>query len=281
MVIDAHQHFLFPSRVGYPWLEPAPLAPLRRDFGPEELGPLLRQNRVDRTLLVQTRSSLEETLEFLRIAAEVEYVAGVVGWADLTHPRLGALLDELLASGPGRYLVGLRHQVHDEPDPRWLLQDRVQQNIAELGQRGLAYDFLSRSRELPACLETARNHPEVRFVLDHLAKPNIAAGEWAGWLEGLAPLAELPNVWVKLSGLVTEADWQRWTPEQLRPYVLEALRLFGPQRCLFGSDWPVCTLAASYTQVKGTLETLLGDLSPAEREGIFGLNAAQVYGLSL
>lgn len=279
MTIDAHHHFLFPSRVVYPWLEPAPFAPLRRDFGPEELGPILRQNNVDKTVLVQTRSSLEETLEFLRIAAEIRYVAGVVGWVDLTSPKVGDVLDEVLASGEGRYLVGIRHQVHDEPDPAWLLQDNVQYGIAELGRRGLAYDFLTRVRELPACLETARRHPEVRFVLDHLAKPSIRAGEWEGWLQALTPLAALPNVWVKLSGLVTEAEWESWRPAQLEPYVLEALRLFGPERSLFGSDWPVCTLAATYAQVKGALEALLSGLSPGEREQVFGLSAAQVYRL--
>lgn len=279
MIIDAHHHFLFPSRVTYPWLEPAPFAPLRRDFGPEELGPILRQNNVDKTVLIQTQSNLGETKEFLRIAAETDYVTGVVGWADLTDPQVRNVLDELLATENGRYLVGLRHQVHDEPDPRWLLQDTVQQSIAELGRRGLAYDFLSRTRELPACLDTARAHPGVHFVLDHLAKPSIRAGEWESWLQTLTPLAALSNVWVKLSGLVTEAEWDSWTSAQLEPYVLETLRLFGPERCLFGSDWPVCTLAGTYTQVKETLEAVLSGLNPAERERIFGLNAAEVYRL--
>ncbi|PZA06085.1 MULTISPECIES: amidohydrolase [unclassified Meiothermus] len=281
MVIDAHQHFIYPSRIHYPWLEEEALSPIRRDFTPEDLQPLLRESGVERTILVQTRSSLEETHFFLEIAAQSGFVAGVVGWVNLTDPSVGEVLDEVLASPHGRYLVGLRHQVHDEEDPCWLLQDAVQQGLEELGRRGLVYDFLTRTRELPACLETARGHPEVRFVVDHLAKPNIREGQWAEWVERLAPLSELPNVWVKLSGLVTEADWQRWRPQDLRPYVQEALRLFGPERCLFGSDWPVCLLAGSYAEVKGALEAILEqsglERASAEWKGIFGTNAATVY----
>lgn len=280
MTIDAHQHFIFPSRVHYPWLEGHTMRPLQRDFGPEELRSLLGQNGVDKTVLVQTRGSLEETEEFLQIAAETDYVAGVVGWVDLTDPDVGDVLDELLGSKNGRYLVGIRHQVHDEPDPNWLLQDSVQGAIAAIGERGLAYDFLSRTRELPACVKTARDHPGVRFLLDHLAKPNIAAGQWEDWLGALSPLAPLPNVWVKLSGLVTEADWQGWTAERLRPYVQKALELFGPERCLFGSDWPVCLLAGSYGAVKQGLEHALGELTQEDRGRIFGTNAAEVYRLS-
>lgn len=280
MVIDAHQHFIYPSRFPYPWLQGEALSPIRRDFTPEDLRPLLKESGVERTILVQTRSSLEETHFFLEIAARSGFVAGVVGWADLSDPRVGEVLDELLASPHGRYLVGLRHQVHDEEDPFWLLQDSVQRGLGELGKRGLAYDFLTRSRELPACFETARNHPRVRFVVDHLAKPNIKEGQWEGWVERLAPLSELPNVWAKLSGLVTEADWQHWRPEELRPYVQEALKLFGPQRCLFGSDWPVCLLAAGYREVKAALEAALGPLEPEAHARIFGLNAAAVYGVA-
>lgn len=277
MTIDAHQHFIFPSRVHYPWLEGAAMRPLRRDFGPEDLRPLLLENGVDKTVLVQTRSSPLETAEFLRIAAETDYVAGVVGWVDLTDPAVGEGLRHLLAPPYGKYLKGIRHQVHDEPDPWWLLQDRVQQGIAELGKQGLAYDFLTRGRELPACLETARNHPGVRFVTDHIAKPDIAAGEWESWRRGLSPLSELPNVWVKLSGMVTEARWEGWTVQQIEPYVREVLALFGPKRLLFGSDWPVCLLAAGYGRVRAALEVMLGGLGPADRSAIFGDNARQVY----
>jgi len=273
VVVDAHQHFIFPSRVHYPWLEDAALAPLRRDFTPEDLQPLLKQCGVDRTIVVQARSSLEETRELLQIAASTDYVAGVVGWVDLRDPEVGRVLDELRALPEGSYLVGIRHQVHDEPDPNWLLRPEVECGLAALEQRGLVYDLLVRTRELPAALACVQNFPRLRFVLDHLAKPNIAQGQWDDWLRALKPLAAQPNVWVKLSGLVTEAHWQNWKPEELAPYIRQALELFGASRSMFGSDWPVCTLAASYAQVKEALERAIGYPDSA----IMGENARRVY----
>ncbi|MER3480883.1 MAG: amidohydrolase [Meiothermus sp.] len=273
MVVDAHQHFIFPSRVHYPWLEDAALAPLRRDFTPEDLRPLLAECGVQRTIVVQARSSLEETRELLQIAAATDYVAGVVGWVDLRDPQVGQVLDELRALPGGSYLVGIRHQVHDEPDPNWLLLPEVERGLAALEPRGLVYDLLVRTRELPAALACVQNFPKLRFVLDHLAKPNIAQGQWDDWLRALEPIAAQANVWVKLSGLVTEASWKHWKPEDLAPYIRQALELFGPSRCMFGSDWPVCTLAASYAQVKEALVGALGQPDSA----VLGKNAIQVY----
>ncbi|WP_337869497.1 amidohydrolase family protein [Meiothermus sp.] len=273
--MDAHQHFIFPSRVHYPWLEDPALAPLRRDFTPEDLRPLLKQCGVDRTIVVQARSSLEETHELLQIAATTDYVVGVVGWVNLRDPGVGRVLDELRALPEGSYLVGIRHQVHDEPDPDWLLLPKVARGLAALEERGLVYDLLVRTRELPAALACVQNFPGLRFVLDHLAKPNIAQGQWDDWLRALEPLAVQPNVWVKLSGLVTEAHWKDWRPEDLAPYIHQALELFGSSRCMFGSDWPVCTLAAGYAQVKEALEQALGQPDPA----ILGKNALQVYSI--
>lgn len=280
MVIDAHHHFLFPSRVQYPWLEAEGLNPLRRDFLPSDLRPLLKASGVDKTVLVQTRNSLEETYEFLKIAANTDYVAGVVGWVDLTDPAVGDILDEVLASKHGKYLVGIRHQVHDEPDPEWLLQADVQYGISMLSRRNLAYDFLTRPRELLACLETAQIHPTTRFVIDHIAKPNIAAGEWDTWLYKLEPFSQLYNVWIKLSGLVTEAQWGQWSVGQILPYVHKVVDMFGPKRCLFGSDWPVCVLAAEYGEVKSALEESLLYLDDEPKADIFGRNAMDVYALS-
>jgi L-fuconolactonase len=281
MVIDAHHHFLFPSRIQYSWLDGDGLVPLRRDFSPEDLRPLLQANQVEKTVLVQTRASLEETHEFLQIAAQTDYVAGVVGWVDLTDPKVDKVLDRLLASRYGRYLVGIRHQVHDEADPDWLLRPDVQYGISQLAQRNLAYDFLTRTRELPACLETAQIHPTTRFVIDHIAKPNIARDEWSEWLQRIAPFADLGNVWIKLSGIITEADWSSWDAEQLQPYVRQVLELFGPKRCIFGSDWPVCVLAGEYDQVKAALKEALPDLDQAAQADIFGHNACDVYALKL
>lgn len=270
MIVDAHHHFWDPTRRQYPWMGEE-LAAIRRPFGPDELRPLLEDNGVDRTILVQTISSLDETREFLETSATNDFIGGVVGWVDLTSPSV----ERTLASLVGDLLVGIRHQVHDEPDPEWLLRDDVQRGIAAVGEAGLVFDLLVRSRELPAALATARRHPEMSFVVDHAAKPHLAAGSWdSAWEERLAPLSDEPNVSCKLSGLVTEADWSSWTVEQLEPYVRHAVGWFGNQRCMFGSDWPVCLLAASYDRVMDAMQQIVG-----LDDDIFGRTAVRVYGL--
>jgi L-fucono-1,5-lactonase len=275
---DAHQHFWDPARGEYPWMT-AELAAIRRPFGPDDLAPLLGARGVDRTILVQTQSSIDETREFLELAAATEFVAGVVGWVDLTSPSVGGTIAELRARPDGRYLVGIRHQVHDEDDPDWLLREDVRRGLAAVAEADLVYDLLVRPRELPAALETARRFPELRFVIDHLAKPPIAAGELEPWAERMAPFADLANVSCKLSGLVTEADWSSWTRDDLAPYVRRAAGWFGDERLLFGSDWPVCLLAASYGEVFDAYIDALGAISPEGRERILGLNAVRVYRL--
>lgn len=271
VIVDSHHHFWDPTRREYPWMG-TELASIRRPFGPNELRPLLEDNGVDQTILVQTVSSIEETHEFLETAATNDFIAGVVGWVDLTSPSVA----ETLASLVSDLLVGIRHQVHDEPDPGWLLRDDVQSGIAAVGEAGLVYDLLVRARELPAALATVRRHRQMSFVIDHAAKPRIARSAWdSEWEEGLAPFSDEPNVACKLSGLVTEAEWKSWTPEQLEPYVRRVLDWFGPQRCMFGSDWPVCLLAAGYDQVLDALQKIVG-----LDEDIFGNTAVRVYGLS-
>jgi L-fuconolactonase len=225
VIVDAHQHFWDPDRADYPWMTDE----LRRRYGPEDLAPLLREHGVAGTVVVQARHSLDETRELLTLAAATPFVLGVVGWVDLTGDVAGQLAD---LDGA---LVGIRHQVHDEPDPDWLLGDDVQRGLAAVAAAGLVYDLLVRARELPAAVETARRHPELTFVLDHAAKRPRTDG---GWAEGVTALAALPNVRCKLSGLFTEFD-----PVGTAAYALER---FGPERCLFGSDWPVCLLAAGY-----------------------------------
>ena len=274
MIVDSHQHFWDPSRREYPWMGDE-LAEIRRRFGPDDLRPLLEANGVDRTILVQTVSSLDETREFLQIAASNDFVAGVVGWVDLTAPEVGTQIAGLRDGAGGSRLAGIRHQVHDEPDPQWVLRDDVQRGIEAVGEAGLVYDLLVRKPELPAAVDTVRRHPEMRFVIDHAAKPRIAGGLMdLGWEEAMAPLADLPNVACKISGLVTEADWKRWTDEDLEPYVRRVLGWFGSERCMFGSDWPVCLLAASYERVVATMRALVGD-----DESVFGGTAARVYGI--
>lgn len=278
MVVDAHHHFWDPALADYPFLT-AELQAIRRRFGPEDLEPDLRSAGVDATVLVQTLSSLEESRRFLATAAEVGWVAGVVGWVDLTSPGVGDDLSALREAPGGERLVGIRHQVHDEPDPEWLLRPDVDRGLRAVAAAGLAYDLLLRPRELAAGLEVARRHPQLRLVIDHLAKPEIRAGRLSPWEERMAPFAELEHVSCKLSGMVTEADWDGWRIDQLAPYIERALRWFGPRRLIFGSDWPVCLVAARYGEAKGALEELLSDLEPAARERIFGRNAAALYRL--
>jgi L-fucono-1,5-lactonase len=281
LVVDAHHHFWDPARRQYPWLGEE-LAAIRRRYGPEELRPLLAPNGVDRTVLVQTISSLDETRDFLAVAAATDFIAGVVGWVDLMNPSVGKTLAELREGSGGELLVGIRHQVHDEPDPGWLLRPAVQRGIRAVGDAGLVYDLLVRTRELPAALETVRRLRHVRFVIDHLAKPQIVAGARdLAWEPAMAPFADCENVSFKLSGLVTEAGWTDWMPDDLRPYIQYALEWFGPERCLFGSDWPVCLLAATYAQVIEALRSALIAVDAGSREAIFGGNAIGLYRLKV
>jgi L-fuconolactonase len=275
LIVDAHHHFWDPTRREYPWMGDE-LAAIRRPYGPAELQPLLSQQKIDATVLVQTVSSIEETRDFLETAARTEFVAGVVGWIDLTDASTANVIASLRRAEGGDRLVGIRHQVHDEADANWLLRDDVQRGISVVGETGLVYDLLVRTRELPAALETVRRHPEMQFVVDHAAKPRISGGSWDGaWEKALAPLAEAPNVACKISGLVTEADWKSWTREQLQPYVERVLEWFGPARCMFGSDWPVCLLAADYAAVVATMRSIIGDDA-----AVFGATATRVYGLA-
>jgi L-fuconolactonase len=234
VIVDAHQHFWDPARAEYPWMTDD----LRRRYGPEDLEPLLHAHGVDGSVVVQARHSLDETRELLAIARTTPFVLGVVGWVDLTADVPAQLAG---LAGP---LVGVRHQVHDEPDPSWLLREDVQRGLAAVHDAGLAYDLLVRPRELPAALETVRRHPDLRFVLDHVAKRPRDDGIWNVAVRGLS---EYPNVVCKLSGLVTEFD-----PAGT---VDRALAWFGAERCMFGSDWPVCLLAADY----GETLALVGD----------------------
>ena len=276
MVVDSHHHLWDPAHRDYPWMAGDALAPIRRRFDAGDLKPLLDTNGIDRTVVVQTVSSLKETREFLEAAAENDFIAGVVGWVDLTDRSVAKTLAGLRRNQGGSFLVAIRHQVHDEPDPEWLLRQDVQRGIAAVGDSGLVYDLLVRTRELPAAVETVKRHPGVQFVLDHAAKPRIAAGVWdEAWEKALAPLTDFPNVSCKLSGLVTEADWKTWTPQQLEPYVNRVLGWFGPERCMFGSDWPVCLLAAAYGDVLEAVRSIVGDDA-----NILGETATRVYGLA-
>jgi L-fuconolactonase len=277
--IDAHQHFWDPSRADYPWMAGDALAPIRRPFGPTDLAPLLAENGLDASILVQTRSSLDETEEFLRIAHDTPFVAGVVGWVDLTDASVGSTIDRLRELPGGEKLVGIRHQVHDEADRAWMDRGDVRRGLESVFARGLTYDLLVRTRELPAAIATARAFPEARFVLDHAAKPPIATGFDQDWADRIAELAACGHVWCKVSGLATEAVWTDWDVEQLQPYVAHVARCFGPDRLIFGSDWPVCLLAGSYGEIKQALDQCLTQLGREIRDKAFGPNAVAAYRL--
>jgi L-fuconolactonase len=277
--IDAHHHFWDPTRTAYPWMVGDAMDPVRRPFTPHDLAPEVAAQRISGTVLVQTISSEAETREFLEVAERTDFIWGVVGWVDLTSARVGDDIDALMRGTGGDRLVGIRHQVHDEADPEWLCRVDVRRGLAAVQERGLVYDLLVRARELPAAVDTVAALPGLQFVLDHIAKPRIAEEKDPEWQERMPALAALPNVAVKLSGMVTEANWATWKPADLRPFVASVVDWFGVERLLFGSDWPVCLLASSYGGVVAGLEEALGPMSTDDAARIFGLNAASVYRL--
>ncbi|MET7683216.1 amidohydrolase family protein [Streptomyces sp. NPDC005423] len=279
VTVDAHHHVWDLSVRDQEWLTGPELAPLRRDFTVADLAQEARSAGVDRTVLVQTVTVAEETPEFLALAAGHELIAGVVGWTDLTRPDIAEELARLRALPGGRYLKGVRHQVQGEPDPEWLLRPDVRRGLSAVAEAGLAYDLVVREHQLPACVKAAERHDGLTFVLDHLGKPPVASGRSEPWATAVRALAALPHTVCKLSGLVTEADWRSWTTAGLRPYAEVALDAFGPHRSMFGSDWPVCTLAATYRQVLDTAQELTAHLTRDERAEVFAGTATRVYGL--
>lgn len=279
MKVDAHVHFWGHSELQiYEWMSDDMTA-IRKPFGPENLRPHLTSHGIDSVVLVQTYSSTEETRRYLALANEVGFIGGVVGWVDLTSPGVAEDIAALQEGPEGHYLVGIRHQVHDEDDPEWLLRPDVRRGLHAIGESGLVYDILVRTRELPAALIAARSAPHIRFVIDHIAKPPIASRQIEPWAERMAPFAALDHVACKLSGMITEAGWGGWRPDDILPYVKRVLEWFEEDRLLFGSDWPVCTLAGSYDDVVETLEYGLGPIAEGVHSGIFGDNAADVYRL--
>jgi L-fuconolactonase len=278
-IVDAHHHLWDLGVRDQDWITGAALEPLRRDFLLGDYQPLAVQDAVRASVVVQTVTVDAETPELLALAATSDLMAGVVGWADLTAPDLTERIAELTALPGGDKLVGLRHQVQSEPDPDWLTRADVLRGLVAVARAGLVYDLVITAGQLPAAARAAAAVPDLLFVLDHLGKPPIASGSTQPWERDLRRLAALPNTAGKLSGLATEADWVNWQPSDLRPYTDTALDAFGPGRLMFGSDWPVCTLAASYSEVLRAARDLTADLSGAEREAIFAGTATRLYGL--
>ncbi|MBW8797921.1 MAG: amidohydrolase family protein [Streptomyces sp.] len=276
MTIDAHHHVWDLSVRDQDWLTGPGLRPLRRNFTVEDLRPEAAAAGVTRTVLVQTVTVPEETPEFLALAAAHDLIAGVVGWTDLTRPDVAEELARLRALPGGSHLKGIRHQVQGEPDPQWLLRPDVGRGLTALADAGLVYDLVVRAHQLPAATGAAESHPDLTFVLDHLGKPPIASGALEPWATAVRALAALPNTVCKLSGMVTEADPASWTVDDLRPYAETVLDAFGPDRLMFGSDWPVCVLAGTYGEVFDAATQLI---APADRTAVFETTAARVYGL--
>ncbi|MER6123571.1 amidohydrolase family protein [Streptomyces sp. NPDC001795] len=279
MTVDAHHHVWDLAVRDQDWITGPALQPIRRNFTIEDLEREARPVGVDRTVLVQTITVAEETPEFLALAEEHDLIAGVVGWTDLTSPGVADTLARLRELPGGSHLRGIRHQVQGEPDPEWLLRPDVRHGLAAVAEAGLVYDLVVLAHQLPACVKAAASLPELTFVLDHVGKPPIASGALEPWATAVRALAALPNTVCKLSGMVTEADWKTWSLADLRPYAETVLDAFGPDRLMFGSDWPVCTLVATYAEVAYTAGGLTLGLGDDERMQIFEGTATRVYRL--
>lgn len=274
-VIDAHQHFWIYDPVRDGWITEE-MAVIRRDFLPDDLFQALQVNEVAGCVAVQADQSEAETAFLLDLAARHDFIHGVVGWVDLRRPDLPERLAHWSAY---EKLKGVRHIVQAESDPNFLLRDDFCRGIRQLSEFKLTYDILVYPHQLLAVLEFVRRFPTQRFVIDHLAKPYIRDGYREGWALLMREIGRCPHVYCKLSGMVTEADWKRWRYEDLEPYLEVVLEAFGPQRVLFGSDWPVCTVAASYREVLGVIRRFAGRLTESEQAALFAGNARRCYHL--
>lgn len=277
LTIDSHQHFWRYDAVRDAWITDA-MAVLKRDYLPAELEKECDANGVDGSIAVQVDQSEEETLFLLKLAEKNKRIAGVVGWVDLRSPRVEESL-KYFSEFKERKLCGFRHIAQAEPDDRFLVSGDFTRGVGRLREFGFTYDILIYPRQLPAAIELASRFPEQRFVVDHLAKPEIKAGRVDPWASQMRTIAQNKNVFCKVSGLVTEADWLGWKPNDFRPYLDVVFGAFGAERLMFGSDWPVCLAAASYGQVKCLIEDYALNCSQAEREMMFGGNAIRFYAL--
>jgi L-fucono-1,5-lactonase len=278
MRVDTHVHVWDLAVRDQPWT--APLPALRRSFGLAELAPSLDAHAFDAVVLVQTVCVAEETPELLSLAAHEKRVAGVVGWVDLTAPDVHAQLATLRGSEVGESLVGIRHQVQEEEDPRWLCREDVRRGLRAIAGAGLVYELVVRPPQLESVLDTVTTVPELRFVLDHAAKPDVSKPPAADWQSAIQALGDRDNVVAKLSGLTSEAGPEVCV-EALRPFADVLLSAFGAERLMFGSDWPVCLLGGGYDLTVRATRAWLDGWGPHEREQVFGATAARVYGLGV
>ena len=277
MRIDAHQHFWRYNQREYGWIGPG-MEVLRKDHLPADLVPLLALAGIDGTVAAQARQAIEETRWLLELADAYSFIKGVIGWVDLRSPQVREQL-VMFASHPR--FRGVRHVVQDEPDDRFLLGADFVRGIGSLAEFGLTYDLLLFPRQLPAACELVRKFPDQRFVLDHIAKPPIREQRMEPWATDIRKLAVFPNVFCKVSGMVTEADWSNWKPSDLVPYLDVVFESFGANRLMFGSDWPVCTVAGSYERVMSVVIEYISRLSSSEKDMILGESAVRFYAIRL
>lgn len=275
MRIDSHQHFIDYRAEDYPWIGEQQSI-LKKAFLPPDLKPLLHSIAFDGAIAVQARQSLKETEWLLALADEHEFIQGVVGWVELCSPNVGQQL-ETFSKHPK--LRGVRHVIHDEPDDDFMLREDFLRGLTLLGEYGLTYDLLIFEKHLPNAIRLVERLPEQPFVVDHLAKPRIREGSITEWSRNIKALAAKPNVFCKLSGMVTEADLKEWNSEQFTPYLDVVFEAFGPDRLMIGSDWPVCLLSRDYQSVMNIVIQYLDQLSSENREKVLGGNCARFYGI--
>ena len=277
ITIDAHQHFWRFDPARDAWMEPGKMDMIRRDFLPTDLKPILDQYEVDATVAVQADQSPEETRFLLQQAHQHAFVSGVVGWVDLRSDNLDRDLENYEAA---EHLVGFRHITQSEP-AGFMTNPKFIDGIKTIGQHNYTYDVLIYWHQMEEAIEMIRALPPQKLVLDHIAKPNIQDGRVLKWRKSMVEMAKFEHLHCKISGMITEAHWQYWTEKDLKPYLDIALETFGPDRCMFGSDWPVCTLAGSYGQVIASIRAYIATLSKSEQIKIMGQNCIDFYGLNL
>ena len=275
MRIDSHQHFWHYSPTEHAWMSDS-MSAIRRDFLPEDLQPLLASLNFDGCIAVQARQSLEETRWLLELADRFSFIKGVVGWLDLCSPELPSQLEHF-ACHPK--LLGVRHIVQDEPDDEFMLRPEFRRGIAQLREFDLTYDLLLFPKHIPAAVRLVEEFPDQPLVLDHIAKPSIAQGLISPWREDIQRLAQFPNVSCKLSGMVTEAKWQQWQPEDYRPYLDTVAEAFGSDRLMIGSDWPVCLLSSDYASTMQLVIEYIQQFPEEAQAAILGGNCARFYGI--
>ena len=275
MIIDSHHHFWKYDPIEYDWIDDS-MKVIRKDFLPESLELTIREAGVDGVISVQARQSVEETSWLLEMARQNKFIKGVVGWLPLINDDIEVELEKYSGN---KLLKGLRHVIQGEPDPKFMLRKDFNSGVSLLKKYSMAYDILIVERQLPNMIRFVDQHPDQVFVLDHIAKPLIAKHELSLWKENIQELARRENVSCKISGMVTEADFNSWTPPQLQPYFDVVLEAFGADRLLFGSDWPVCLVATSYKNWMDLVQKSISELSKIEQAQIMGENAIRLYQL--